>query len=95
MLVAECVTLRRVTMNGLHEPCLRIAHGLAVAAALCGLYLMIVESIDLGLYGMMLFGLALGVEVIVGVHCHDEHAKAHGASSCPMSDTRPLEHRHH
>ena len=41
-------------MNGLHEPCLRIAHGLAVAAALCGLYLMIVESIDLGLYGMML-----------------------------------------
>jgi hypothetical protein len=56
---------------------------------------MIVESIDLGLYGMMLFGLALGVEVIVGVHCHDEHAKAHGASSCPMSDTRPLEHRHH
>jgi hypothetical protein len=50
-------------MNGLHEPCLRIAHGLAVAAALCGLYLMIVESIDLGLYGMMLFGLALGVEV--------------------------------
>jgi len=82
MLVAECVTLRRVAMNGLHEPCLRIAHGLAVAAALCGLYLMIVESIDLGLYGMMLFGLALGVEVIVGVHCHDRWLSHSACCSC-------------
>ena len=46
-------------------------HVIAVACALLGLYLIVADSLDLAVYGVVLFGLAIALDVVVASRCDD------------------------
>jgi hypothetical protein len=72
---------------------LMIGHGIAIAIAVCALYVIVVESVGWAVYGTLLFGIALALEIVVGVHCHEDPKKASGASPWRVTNVGPIEHR--
>ena len=46
-------------------------HVIAVACALYGLYLIVADSLDSAVYGVVLFGLAIALDVVVASRCDD------------------------
>jgi hypothetical protein len=50
-----------------------LGHGLAVLCAICGLGLIIAAPIDSVVYGIVLFSIAIGIDIVVAVHCPDSH----------------------
>ena len=82
-----------MTHNEVRQLGLQVVHSLAMAGGIFGLYFIIVESLDSAVYGLILFGVAFTLEIIVGAYCHDKTADVCGRSSCPLTDTRPVKHR--
>ena len=52
---------------------LLLGHGLAIACAISGLGLIVAAPLDSVVYGVTLFGIGIGLDVILAVHCHDSH----------------------
>ena len=50
-----------------------LGHGLAILCAICGLGLVIAAPLDSAVYGVVLLGMAIGIDIVVAVHCHDSH----------------------
>ncbi len=48
-----------------------VCHAIAVACALYGLYLIVVDSLDSAVYGVVLFGLAIALDVVVASKSDD------------------------
>ena len=84
---------KRAVHKQRNERYLIIAHGLAISLALCGLYLIVVESLDWAVYGTILFGLAFALEIVVGVHCEEPRTKSRSASRWKVANVGPIKHR--
>jgi hypothetical protein len=48
-----------------------VCHVIAVACALYGLYLIVADSLDSAVYGVVLFGLAIALDVVVASRSDD------------------------
>ncbi len=60
-----------MTAKNFSDNCSMLGHGLAITCALCGLGLIVAAPLDSVVYGVILFGAAIAIDVIVGVNCHD------------------------
>jgi hypothetical protein len=49
-----------------------LGHAIAIACAIGGLYLIVADSLDAAIYGVILFGLAIGLDVVVASRCNDK-----------------------
>ena len=49
----------------MRETAIRIVHGLAIAVGLVGIYLLVADSLDVVLYGFILFAMALATEIAI------------------------------
>jgi hypothetical protein len=60
---------------------LMLGHGLAIVCAVCGLGLIVAAPLDSVVYGIVLFGVAVAIDIIVAVHCPDSHHDRRRASN--------------
>ncbi|MEO7726377.1 MAG: hypothetical protein ABIS45_03940 [Burkholderiales bacterium] len=60
-----------MTAKKIANHCSVIGHGLAIACALCGLGLIVAAPLASVVYGVILFGAAIAIDVIVAVNCPD------------------------
>lgn len=51
--------------------CFVLCHGIAIVCAVCGFGLIVLASLDWVIYGIVLFGAAIALDVIVAAHCPD------------------------
>jgi hypothetical protein len=61
--------------------CCALAHGIAIMCAVCGLGVIVIAPLSFVVYGLVLFGAAIALDVILGAQCREvSKPRSHGKS---------------